>query len=673
MTVSTATRSISQAGNGSTTVFAIPFPFQAQADIVATLIDNSTLVETAWTLGVNFTLSGGDPTGTLTATVAPASGTTLLIERTVSYVQTLDLTANDALPAESIEDALDHVTMMIQQLADGVGGGSSGTIELANIGAGNGVVAGLVGQQYQLKSLVQGSNVTITNDADEITIAASAPGETNTASNLGAGSGVYASKSGVDLRFKSLVAGTNITLTPGANDITIAATSGVAGETNTGSNLGTGSDVFKSKVGVDLQFRRLNAGANVSVTQNANDITIAATGEANTASNVGVTGVGLWASKVGVDLRFKGLAVGLGLSQATSATDITHSINQAAALTWTAVETFDRVPGAGSHSVVMKGHQSGAMPDGNVVVADSRYTSMLSIQRTVDITAAGQSISAGSTAGNALVYGQMQIPAATGGALGTAPYGYRFTVEASYTRGGGLVNSPTAGYLSIYNGGRSLGAFGLHVDAYHQGSDSAGGGGNTTYGISCEMFKRDDPTAVPGTPNGVAAIYVGRSDQNAVTAHKVDFGMVLVSAGTSPGFRRGLQLGSPSYANGGIAGAASSSTFDVGIDLSHGTYTYAAAQIRENDYVIWSGQQLAQSATPITSCRTRWRSATGNWVIDSAGTEKWGVNMTDGRMFLTSPTTTSATAGGASALPALPTGYLTVNIGGTDRKIPYYS
>lgn len=34
--------------------------------------------------------------------------------------------------------------------------------------------------------------------------------------------------------------------------------------------------------------------------------------------------------------------------------------------------------------------------------------------------------------------------------------------------------------------------------------------------------------------------------------------------------------------------------------------------------------------------------------------------------------TTSATAGGATALPATPQGYMTINVNGTDRKVPYY-
>jgi hypothetical protein len=48
--------------------------------------------------------------------------------------------------------------------------------------------------------------------------------QNNTASNIGAGVGLYKEKVGVNLRFKSLIAGDGISLTPADSDITIANT-----------------------------------------------------------------------------------------------------------------------------------------------------------------------------------------------------------------------------------------------------------------------------------------------------------------------------------------------------------------------------------------------------------------------------------------------------------------
>jgi len=41
--------------------------------------------------------------------------------------------------------------------------------------------------------------------------------------------------------------------------------------------------------------------------------------------------------------------------------------------------------------------------------------------------------------------------------------------------------------------------------------------------------------------------------------------------------------------------------------------------------------------------------------------------------FFSAPTATSATSGGATALPTAPAGYLVVNINGANVKIPYYN
>jgi len=96
------------------------------------------------------------------------------------------------------------------------------------------------------------------------------------AANDGAGRQVFSALIGAILHFRTLVPGTNITLTQNANDVTFDCPA--PGEINTASNLGAGGQVFKSKVASDLQFRSIVAGANITVTQNANDLTIAASG-----------------------------------------------------------------------------------------------------------------------------------------------------------------------------------------------------------------------------------------------------------------------------------------------------------------------------------------------------------------------------------------------------------
>lgn len=104
-------------------------------------------------------------------------------------------------------------------------------------------------------------------------------GEANTTSNVGGGAGLALTKSGVDLPFKSLVAGANITLTPSATEVAIASTGG-SGEVNDGVNVGSGAGLlFYGKSGVDLQFRSLAEGAGISISTDNGTVTIANTGD----------------------------------------------------------------------------------------------------------------------------------------------------------------------------------------------------------------------------------------------------------------------------------------------------------------------------------------------------------------------------------------------------------
>lgn len=145
-------------------------------------------------------------------------------------------------------------------------------------------------------------------------------GESNTASSSGGDESLVLPKVGVDLRFKGLSAGAGVTLTPSPIDITISAT----GEFNTNSNAGGDEGLALPKAGSDLPLKGLTAGTNVTLTPGATDVTISAvsTGEANTNSNAGGT-VGLALTKAGADLPLRGLTAGTAITLTPSGTDVT--------------------------------------------------------------------------------------------------------------------------------------------------------------------------------------------------------------------------------------------------------------------------------------------------------------------------------------------------------------
>lgn len=103
-------------------------------------------------------------------------------------------------------------------------------------------------------------------------------GEVNTGENTGTvGVGLFKQKLGVNLQFKKLIEGTNISLIPTLDGVTINGAAGIGDITN-GVNAGNGVSIFKTKVGNNLVFKKLVQGGGITITDNINDITIDATG-----------------------------------------------------------------------------------------------------------------------------------------------------------------------------------------------------------------------------------------------------------------------------------------------------------------------------------------------------------------------------------------------------------
>ena len=123
MTVSSTTNRKTFTGDGATTSFGTsPVVFFETTDLVVYVVTTATGASTTLTENTDYTVSGGDgSTGTVSLAGgsapygAPSSAQTLVIVRDVALTQETDLVENDINSAEVQEDALDKLTMIVQQ------------------------------------------------------------------------------------------------------------------------------------------------------------------------------------------------------------------------------------------------------------------------------------------------------------------------------------------------------------------------------------------------------------------------------------------------------------------------------------------------------------------------------------------------------------------------------
>ena len=169
-----------------------------------------------------------------------------------------------------------------EQLQISASGITPESTSVANVGTGAGLVyRDMTGAQINLKTVKAGTGVSVTNNANDVTIANSLP-ENTTVANVGTGAGqVYRDKTGDQINLKTIKEGvaTGIQVINAADEVMIYNT---LPEATTVANVGTGTgQVYRDKTGDQINLKTVKAGTNItSVVNNADDVTINAATQA---------------------------------------------------------------------------------------------------------------------------------------------------------------------------------------------------------------------------------------------------------------------------------------------------------------------------------------------------------------------------------------------------------
>ncbi|MEW5726014.1 MAG: hypothetical protein AB1896_23095 [Thermodesulfobacteriota bacterium] len=119
MTISSSTSKNQYVATGGTG-YDYTFKIFQDSDLRVFTTDPGTGADTELALNSDFTVSGaGDQNGgRVSLAAAPPAGYTVTVLRSVAYTQEVDLVDNDPFHAETVEGALDRLTMLAQQLLE---------------------------------------------------------------------------------------------------------------------------------------------------------------------------------------------------------------------------------------------------------------------------------------------------------------------------------------------------------------------------------------------------------------------------------------------------------------------------------------------------------------------------------------------------------------------------
>lgn len=187
----------------------------------------------------------------------------------------------------------------------------SGTTDLSDIfiysgqsiGGQNDIFKQRVGTDLEFRSVSAGTSITISQEADTLTINSSAgggnvtgPGSStdNAVARYDGTSGQLIQDSGVKIDDTNNVFGINDLTVSGETDLqSVSATTYYSGTTDisdifiySGNSVGGQNNIFKQRLGTHLEFKTLSAGTNVTITEEDNAVTINSTGGAGDTTRV---------------------------------------------------------------------------------------------------------------------------------------------------------------------------------------------------------------------------------------------------------------------------------------------------------------------------------------------------------------------------------------------------
>lgn len=107
-------------GNGSASIYAYGFKIIEDTDLLVTVQDGTTGVETTKTLNLNYTVSGEgeEAGGNVTLSANLTSGDLLTIRRVRPLLQETDIETQGVSDPSVLEDTFDHILMICQQQQD---------------------------------------------------------------------------------------------------------------------------------------------------------------------------------------------------------------------------------------------------------------------------------------------------------------------------------------------------------------------------------------------------------------------------------------------------------------------------------------------------------------------------------------------------------------------------